>query len=454
MIAAALAAGIRVIGEVELGWRLLEHEFVALTGSNGKTTTVELIGHVYRMAGLPVTVAGNVGTALTSLPGTLEPGTTVVCEVSSFQLEDTEAFAPEAAVLLNLAEDHLDRHGTFDNYRAAKLEIFAHQPPGTVAVVPAGLALDDAGGAADRITFGEAADRDAGPRPSRRHAVLARRAVDGGRRHPHPRPAQPRERDGRGGGLSGARRARRTRSSRVCAAFAGVPHRLEEIGTVDGVLYVNDSKATNVASAEVAINSFAGGVHLIAGGRGKGSDYAPLAAPVRERCRAVYVIGETAAALHDALLATDGSRSPTRATSSGRSRPRTRRPSRVTSCCSRRAARRMTSTAPTRSAGTTSARSSPRCADPRALSGRQNARPPHEAREAEGVRARHVEWRCDGATQAAAARAPLAAHRHLLPARGRGRDGVLGLLGAHDAAGRRSRAPRTCSSTWPTGSSA
>ena len=86
--------------------------------------------------------------------------------------------------------------------------------------------------------------------------------------------------------------------------FAGVPHRLEEIATVGGVLYVNDSKATNVASAEVAIDSFAGGVHLIAGGRGKGSDYAPLAAPVRERCRAVYLIGETAAALHEALAPT------------------------------------------------------------------------------------------------------------------------------------------------------
>ena len=148
-----------MIGELELGWRLLEHEFLALTGSNGKTTTVELIGHIHRAAGRPVTVAGNVGTPLTSLPGTLEPAATVVCEASSFQLEDTEAFAPEAAVLLNLAEDHLDRHGTFDNYRAAKLEIFARQPPGTLAVVPAGLDLDDAGGAATRVTFGEAARR-------------------------------------------------------------------------------------------------------------------------------------------------------------------------------------------------------------------------------------------------------------------------------------------------------
>ena len=204
VIAAALAAGIHVIGELELGWRLLEHEFIALTGSNGKTTTVELIGHIHRVAGLPVTVAGNVGTALTSLPGTLEPGATVVCEASSFQLEDTEAFAPEAAVLLNLAEDHLDRHGTFDNYRAAKLEIFAHQPPGTLAVVPAGLALDDAGGAADADHV-RRRRRGAGSLPPRRDAVLARRAADARRRDPYPRPAQPRERDGGGGGLPRSR---------------------------------------------------------------------------------------------------------------------------------------------------------------------------------------------------------------------------------------------------------
>src|SRR5262249_50730615 len=109
VIAAALAHHIEVIGEVELGWRLLpDHEFIALTGSNGKTTTVELIGHIHRAAATDVIVAGNVGTALVSLPGTLEPGTVVVCEASSFQLEDVTAFAPEAAVVLNLTEDHLD----------------------------------------------------------------------------------------------------------------------------------------------------------------------------------------------------------------------------------------------------------------------------------------------------------------------------------------------------------
>src|SRR5215203_5779901 len=161
VIAAARERRVRVLGEFELGWRLLDgHEFVAVTGSNGKTTTVELIGHLHREAGLAVRVAGNVGTALTSLPGTLAPGTTVVAEASSFQLEDTEAFAPEAAVLLNLAEDHLDRHGTFDAYRAAKLEIFARQPGEAVAVAPLGLGVEDLGGCARRVCPGaELADR-------------------------------------------------------------------------------------------------------------------------------------------------------------------------------------------------------------------------------------------------------------------------------------------------------
>src|SRR5436190_2241177 len=156
VIAAARERGLVVIGEFELGWRLLpEQEFIAVTGSNGKTTTDELIGHLHRSAGEPVTVAGNVGTALTSLPGTLAPGSVVVAEASSFQLEDTEALAPEAAVLLNLTEDHLDRHGTFEAYRDAKLRVFARPPADAVAVAPQGLGVDDLGGRARRVRFGE-----------------------------------------------------------------------------------------------------------------------------------------------------------------------------------------------------------------------------------------------------------------------------------------------------------
>jgi len=312
LVAEALRRGITVIGELELGWRLLgQHEFIALTGSNGKTTTVELIGHIHRVAGTPVVVAGNVGTALTSLPGALEPGAVIVCEASSFQLEDTLAFAPDAAVLINLQEDHLDRHGTFENYRAAKLGIFAHQPPGTLAVVPVGLALEDAGGEAARVTFGESAPQRvaagraaAGADPDLAHldgtlywrgeALMA--AAEIRIRGPHNR-----ENAMAAAAVCLARGLSPEAVSEGLKTFGGVAHRLEEIGTVGGVTYVNDSKATNVASTEVALRSFAGRIRLIAGGSEKGSDFTPLRRLVGERCIAVHLIGETAPRLRAAL---------------------------------------------------------------------------------------------------------------------------------------------------------
>jgi UDP-N-acetylmuramoylalanine--D-glutamate ligase len=298
-VAAARRAGLPVLGELELGWRLLPQHFLAVTGSNGKTTTVELLGHVLRTAGEPVVVAGNVGTPLASLPGTLEPDALVVAEASSFQLEDTEAFAPETAVLLNLAEDHLDRHGTFAAYRAAKLRAFACQPPGALAVVPAGLPLADLGGEAERLTFGPGGDVEAAGGTIAVRGAPLMLAAELGLRGPHnlenalaavaatiPAGVDP----------AAVREA--------LATFRGVPHRLEEVARIGGVLYVNDSKATNVAAAEVALRSFAGGIHAILGGRGKGSDYAPLGAPVAERCAAAYLIGETAAELEGALAGT------------------------------------------------------------------------------------------------------------------------------------------------------
>jgi UDP-N-acetylmuramoylalanine--D-glutamate ligase len=307
-IVAARAAGLAVIGEVELGWRLLPNEFLGVTGSNGKTTTVELLGHVHRTAGAAVVVAGNVGTPLVSLAGTLAAETLIVCELSSFQLEDTVAFAPDTAVLLNLTEDHLDRHGTFAAYRAAKLEIFARQPADARAVVPAALALEDAGGAAVRITFGA---------PPADLAYVAAGAAGGGA-------VGAGELRWRGERLmradeirlpGGHNRENAMAAAAAClargvapeavreglATFAGVPHRLETVATIDGVRYVNDSKATNVASAEVGLRAFPGNVHLIAGGSRKGSDYSPLAAPVRDTCKAVYLIGETAPEIAAAL---------------------------------------------------------------------------------------------------------------------------------------------------------
>jgi UDP-N-acetylmuramoylalanine--D-glutamate ligase len=300
VVVAARRAKRRVVGELEIGWRLVPNEVLVVTGSNGKTTTVELLGHVHRTADVPVVVAGNVGTALTSLAGSVDPGAIVVCEASSFQLEDTEALAPEAAVLLNLAEDHLDRHGTFDAYRAAKLQAFARQPPGTLAVLPAAMAADaDIGGHADRVSFGPGGDLDAGDGTLRWRGEPLMAATELRLRGPH--------------NLENAMAAAAVALAcglppdavrEALATFAGVEHRLEEVATVDGVLYVNDSKATNVASAVVGIDSFSRGVHVILGGRGKGSDYRPLAQPVAAHAAAAYLIGETAAELRAALVET------------------------------------------------------------------------------------------------------------------------------------------------------
>jgi UDP-N-acetylmuramoylalanine--D-glutamate ligase len=131
----ALTLGIPVIGELELAWRLIPNGFVAVTGTNGKTTVTELLGHVWRAAGEPVAVAGNIGTPLASMVDELDPDATLVCEASSFQLEDATSFAPECAMLLNATPDHLDRHGTFEHYLASKLRVFAHQSDGDSAIV-------------------------------------------------------------------------------------------------------------------------------------------------------------------------------------------------------------------------------------------------------------------------------------------------------------------------------
>ena len=306
VIAAARARGLPVLGELELAWRLLPNEFVAVTGTNGKTTTVELIGHIHRTAGLPVAVAGNVGAALSGLVAATDPDVTIVCEASSFQLEDTLAFAPEAAILLNIAPDHLDRHATLDDYTLAKLQIFARQSRGDVAVLPADLDVelpDDVW----RVTFGAPPIPRGDPR-----SALVKLEDDGmiswqgapllrveeihlrGRHNAHNAMAAAAVCLARGIDPDAVRAGLRT--------FAGVPHRLEEIARRDEVLYVNDSKATNVASTLVALDAFAPGtVHLILGGQSKGQDFTPLREPVERDCQAVYLIGEDASLIASAL---------------------------------------------------------------------------------------------------------------------------------------------------------
>ncbi len=300
-IAQARSRGMPVVGELELAWRLLPNEFIAVTGTNGKTTTVELIGHIHREAGLAVVVAGNVGTALSGLDGHIDERVIVVCEASSFQLEDTLAFAPEAAVLLNLAEDHLDRHGTLDAYRAAKLEIFARQDVEDVAVVPAEFQPEGLPGAARRINFGSDPEAQLSVREGtlywQEQALLASGELSlRGRHNLENAMAAAAVCLARGLDTGAVRAALR--------GFPGVPHRLEQVANRDGVLFVNDSKATNVASTLVALEAMAAEhlpAHLILGGQGKAQDFTALRGPVSGGCRSVYLIGEDATLIKQAI---------------------------------------------------------------------------------------------------------------------------------------------------------
>jgi UDP-N-acetylmuramoylalanine--D-glutamate ligase len=308
VVEAARERGIEVTGELELAWRLIPNAFCAVTGTNGKTTTSELIAHLHRTAGRPVVVAGNVGTPLASLVGAVDSDATVVCEASSFQLEDTSFFGPECAVFINLAPDHLDRHGTLENYLAAKLRIFANQGNDDVAVYNGDteeLRGRDLGGCARLVRFcpaddssaGFVADVDVGPDPdceiSLRDGVIF--AAD----EPLIRADELR--------LLGSHNVENAMAAAAAAlasglprdavaeglrSFPGVRHRLERIRERGGVLWVNDSKATNVASALAGIRAFDGGVRLIAGGRPKQESFEPLAPVVAERCVACYLIGE------------------------------------------------------------------------------------------------------------------------------------------------------------------
>jgi UDP-N-acetylmuramoylalanine--D-glutamate ligase len=302
-IVAARRRGLPVFGELELAWRLLPNEFIAVTGTNGKTTTTEWIGHIHREASLPVAVAGNVGTAASSLVGSLPADAVVVCEASSFQLEDADAFAPEAAVLLNLAPDHLDRHGSYEEYVAAKLRIFSRQGNDDVAVAPRDLAVDDGslGGCARRVTFGSGPGAELSDRAG--YLWWAEEPLIGVEEIALPG-AHNRDNAMAAAAVSLARGVAPDAVRAGLRTFSGVAHRLETIGRRDGVDFVNDSKATNVASTLVALASYAGGVHLIAGGRPKLEDFAPLAPLVAERCRAVYLIGEAAEELELALSGT------------------------------------------------------------------------------------------------------------------------------------------------------
>jgi UDP-N-acetylmuramoylalanine--D-glutamate ligase len=270
--AAARARGIPIWSEVELGYRLLRsHPFLGVTGTNGKTTTAELLGAIFRAAGRPLAVAGNVGRPLTGFDGALPDDAWIVCELSSFQLEDVHELSCDVAVLLNLEPDHLDRHGTFEAYRDAKLRIFERA---RVKVVPRELGLEGITFAAGDPLPAEPLIRGAHNRENAAAATAAARAA----------------------GIPDDAIADALRT------FPGVAHRLELVAEIHGVRFVNDSKATNTAAARRGIAAYAEEpLHLILGGSLKGESFGELAASLPESVRTIDLIGEATDELAAAL---------------------------------------------------------------------------------------------------------------------------------------------------------
>jgi UDP-N-acetylmuramoylalanine--D-glutamate ligase len=301
--------GLPVIGELELAGRFLKGKTVAITGSNGKTTTTTLLGEILKEAGFPTLVGGNIGVPVVSLIEESTDETWSVLEVSSFQLESTVEFRPNISVILNITPDHLDRHGTFENYALAKERIFAAQDSGDSVVLNA----DNPRAAAAAAHSASSVYWFSVEHPVARGAwldqgqVVHRLAHDAATEKIMPLS---------GIHLKGAHNVENVLAA-VCAArlagatpeairrgvegFHAVEHRLEYVATLNGVEFYNDSKATNVDATAKAIEAFPGGIHLILGGKDKNSDYTQLAPLLRERVRAVYTIGAAAAKIESHL---------------------------------------------------------------------------------------------------------------------------------------------------------
>ncbi len=301
--------GLPVIGELELAARFLEGRILAITGSNGKTTTTALLGEILAKSGIPTLVGGNIGVPVVALIDESTPETWSVLEVSSFQLESTETFRPSIAVILNITPDHLDRHGTFENYALAKERIFAAQTPQDHVVLNA-----------DNERAAAAAQRSVARIHwfSMEHPVAQGAWVENGfamfKLSPESTPEKiialtsiPLKGEHNVENVLAAICAARLAGapaetiSQAIAAFQAVEHRLEFVAKINGVDFYNDSKATNVDATMKAIAAFGSGVHLILGGKDKNSDYTLLEPLIRERVRAVYTIGSAAEKIESQL---------------------------------------------------------------------------------------------------------------------------------------------------------
>lgn len=290
--------GARVVGEVELAARFLHGPILGITGSNGKTTTTALTGHILRCCGIPAQVGGNIGNPLAAMVATSHPRRWNVLELSSFQLETVERFHARIAVVLNLTPDHLDRHHTFANYAAAKARIFANQTPEDFAVLNA----DDptcAAWARDRLTPArilwfstqQLSPDGAGLYDGRlwlagQPFLEARQVPLRGQHNLENVLAAAAAASIAGAPLDGIARA--------VESFPGVEHRLEFVARIRDIEFYNDSKATNVDAALKALEAFDAPLWVILGGKDKDSDYRPLREPLARKARAALLIGAAA----------------------------------------------------------------------------------------------------------------------------------------------------------------
>lgn len=307
----AIEKGIPVLSEIELASRFISEPIVAVTGTNGKTTTTTLLGELFRTAGIKAFVGGNIGNPLIDYVDTPERADIVVVEVSSFQLDTIDSFHPKVAVLLNIAADHLDRYPDFEHYAASKGRVFMNQTEDDIAilngsdpnVLPFGQKLHSR-----MFTFCHAAGSDAGIRA-------------GATIEPH------RVAIGNGTGkktvieLSGIKLVGKHNLENIAAAclaatvfgvlpasietalkrFEGLPHRMEPVATRHDIHYVNDSKSTNIASVSRALESFPRPVILIMGGRNKGGDFHALKEQVRKYAKQIIAMGESKDSIHSIL---------------------------------------------------------------------------------------------------------------------------------------------------------
>jgi UDP-N-acetylmuramoylalanine--D-glutamate ligase len=307
----ARARGVPVIAEIELASRWLRGRIIAITGTKGKSTTTVLTGKILETAGFTVAVGGNIGLPLSAQVSSSTPDTLHVVEASSFQLEQIETFHPWIAVLLNLSADHLDRHATVDAYASAKGRIFENQEAGDWAVVnaddPTVLEMvrrrerrartrlfsrrsSTAEGTA--IEGGWIVDRSEGSVATRRLVPLDSIHLHGAHLVDDVMAAVT------VGAIVGVSPAAMTAA---VSSFRGLEHAMEDVGELEGVRFVNDSKATNVESALRSIESFESGLVPIIGGRFKGGDFGLLREPLRARAKAVVAIGEAKDLVREAL---------------------------------------------------------------------------------------------------------------------------------------------------------